>query len=177
MRKFKELYETLINEEHPIFKKTSIEAIKNRQKEKYPRWLKTQIDQGLINKTKDGYVANEVISFYKHHLNEIPIPFYIVNYSYDCSNNNLTTLKNSPKKVLGMRFDCSYNKLKDLKGGPEYVAGDYMCNNNNLTSLEGLPKTIGGNFDCSNQKSGKEFNENDILKVCKVKGKIITKRY
>ena len=76
-----------------------------------------------------------------------------------------------------MRFDCSYNKLKDLKGGPEYVAGDYMCNNNNLTSLEGLPKTIGGNFDCSNQKSGKEFNENDILKVCKVKGKIITKRY
>ena len=52
----------------------------------------------------------------------------------------------------GFRFDCSYNQLTSLKDCPEKVSGGFYCYNNQLTSLEGCPKKVGSNFNCSYNK-------------------------
>ena len=85
-------------------------------------------------------------------------------YFYD---NKLTTLKNSPKIVVGY-FSCRSNKLTSLIGGPEYVEF-FDCRNNQLTSLKGAPEMVGG-FDCSFNK--KQFTTQDVKAVCSVNGRI-----
>ena len=50
-------------------------------------------------------------------------------------------------------FNCSNNKLTSLKGAPIYVDSYFDCSNNNLSNLEGFP--LSGNyleFDCSTNK-------------------------
>lgn len=71
----------------------------------------------------------------------------IVN-SFDCSYNNLTSLKYGPKSVY-LNYDCSYNNLIELTGSPSYVTGDFCCQNNNIKTLKGSPNDVCGNFDCS----------------------------
>ena len=71
-----------------------------------------------------------------------------VDGDFYCGNNNLTTLKNSPKTVGGS-FGCSSNKLISLEGAPKFVGEDFMCRFN----------------------PGK-FTEKDIRAVCDVKGEV-----
>ena len=76
---------------------------------------------------------------------------------FDCSDNpKLKSLEGAPKEVSG-DFDCSTNNLTSLKGSPEKVGmkiaagGDFVCSNNyKLKSLEGCPKEINGDFYCVN---------------------------
>lgn len=70
---------------------------------------------------------------------------------------------------------CWFNdnpKLTTLKGGPMYVKRWFCCNNNKLTSLEYAPKKVGNDFFCGQNAKG--FVKKDVLKVCEVKGKIVT---
>ena len=67
-------------------------------------------------------------------------------------------------------FDCTMNQLTSLKNSPKYVSNDFLCNDNILTSLEGAPKTVGENFYCDNNSV--KFTEKDIRAVCNVKGRI-----
>jgi hypothetical protein len=47
------------------------------------------------------------------------------------------------------------------------------CSKNpSLTSLEGAPKSVGRYFDCSSQRNGVIFSEEDVRKVSDVKGRI-----
>jgi hypothetical protein len=78
----------------------------------------------------------------------IPFKFGICYFDFDCSNNLLISLDNSPKIVQG-NFNCSNNSLKNLKGGPTRVTGNYNCSDNMLTSLEGSPRSVGKSFNCS----------------------------
>jgi hypothetical protein len=66
--------------------------------------------------------------------------------SFDCSNNNITSLEGAPKWSVGGGFDCYNNRLTSLKGSPKSVGGSFKCNYNNLTSLEGSPENIEGDF-------------------------------
>ena len=50
-------------------------------------------------------------------------------------------------KVL-YSFDCSENKLTTLDGCPKYVGGNFYCYGNNLTTVEGCPKYVGGDLVC-----------------------------
>ena len=68
-----------------------------------------------------------------------------------CNSNNLTTLEFAPQEVYGA-FECFRNMLTTLKGGPTMVTGDYSCSSNELTSLEGSPQTVGGDFNVSDNK-------------------------
>ena len=52
-------------------------------------------------------------------------------------------------KVTG-DFNCSYNNLTSLKGAPQTVGGDFKCSDNQLTSLRGAPQKVGGDFYCYN---------------------------
>ena len=67
-------------------------------------------------------------------------------------------------------FDCSYNQLVTLKGCPKFVADDFYCYNNQLTSLERCPSYVGGIFSCHHNK--KQFIENEFLQFCDVKGNV-----
>ena len=70
-------------------------------------------------------------------------------------------------KVVGC-FDCSYNELETLKGCPEEVTDSFFCNDNNLTSLEHSPKKVYYHYFCHNNKL-------TSLKYCpeKIKGRFI----
>lgn len=88
---------------------------------------------------------------------------------FNCSENYLLTLENSPLEVTGI-YVCNYNTLKSLKGctqsvgafgcsetdittlegGPQYVKDFYNVNENKLISLKGAPKRVEGYFECGN---------------------------
>jgi len=90
----------------------------------------------------------------------------IVNGTFSCSNNKLTSLKYAPKKTeifycrnnrlesienapdVDLYFDCSQNNLKSLKGAPKKTAAFY-CSDNQLTDLTHSPKTVLGEFYCN----------------------------
>jgi hypothetical protein len=67
------------------------------------------------------------------------------------------------------RFDCSHNELTSLRGCPKIVVQDFICSHNEFVSLEGCPKFVGGDFMCNYNKT-KQFTANDIRDVCKVGG-------
>ena len=75
-------------------------------------------------------------------------------------------------KVYGY-FDCSGNQLTSLKGCPNYINGSFFCNNNQLTNLKGCPTYVGGTFWCFGNK--KQFTEDDVKQHCNVKGNIYIK--
>ena len=67
-------------------------------------------------------------------------------------------------------FSCYNNQLTSLEGSPAEVGGDFSCSYNQLTSLEGAPTEVGGDFYCKNNKV--KFTEEDVRKVCNVKGRV-----
>ena len=85
-------------------------------------------------------------------LNQLPLSFNKVTGYFLCIENELTTLKGSPKWVGGV-FNCDYNELTSLEFSPEYVGGDFECYSNQLTNLVGSPKQIGRDFDCRNNEN------------------------
>ncbi len=98
-------------------------------------------------------------------LKSIPIKFKEVGGDFYCYSNNLT-LEYCPETVGG-HFNCSDNQLTSLKYCPKTVGGDFSCSENQLTSLEYCPETVGGHFNCGyNQLTNfdglPEFFEQDI---------------
>ena len=89
--------------------------------------------------------------------------------SFWCYNNQLTSLAGAPAKVQG-NFYCENNRLTSLAGAPAKVHGDFFCYNNQLTSLAGAPAKVQGDFYCENNPG--KFTEEDVRKVCKVKGEV-----
>lgn len=133
------------------------------------KWLDDMgISKYTINEDLTVDVDGNVFINHKH-LKYIPIQFGEVNGLFDCSYNELESLKGSPifiygeyrcnnndlkslefapKSIYGC-FHCNGNSLTSLVGGPTYVNGDYYCYYNDLTSLEGMPNEVYGSFDCS----------------------------
>lgn len=135
-------------------------------------WLEQQnVRNYTIN---DDFTIDVVgnVNLNKKNLVRFPdyIQFGIVKGNFNCYHNHLTSLKGAPKKVGG-NFICSWNNLTSLKGAPETVGGGFNCGSNQLTSLEGAPKKV-GDFVCSYNKI--QFTEEDVRKVCDVKGSILT---
>lgn len=96
-------------------------------------------------------------------LDKIPLKFNNVFGNFDCSDNELTTLKGCPKFVDG-DFYCYMNKLSELRYGPKDVCGNYICSGNILTSLHGSPREIHGDFVCSNNLLKSLKNSPDIIR-------------
>lgn len=106
-----------------------------------------KIENAVVNKDFTVDVDGNVTLWSKGLL-EIPIQFGRVEGDFRCSDNNLTSLKGSPRWVKGY-FDCRWNKLTTLEGGPRKTIREFYCDHNNLTSLEEAPEYVGGNFYCS----------------------------
>ena len=86
----------------------------------------------VINSNGEVDVDGDVFMDYRN-LTEIPIKFGRVNGYFSCSENQLTTLKNSPTSV-GEDFWCSYNNLTSLEGCPISVDDDFYFYDNPLTN-------------------------------------------
>lgn len=89
--------------------------------------------------------------------------------SFNCDYNQLINLQGAPKSI-NLRFYCSYNQLISLQGAPKSIGIDFSCSHNELTSLQNAPESVGGDFYCSDNR--KQFTEQDVQAVCKVRGKI-----
>ena len=116
-----------------------------------------------------GFVVTGDLDLSDQGLTELPdLSTITVNGYFDCSDNQLTSLKGAPQSVDGYffcsnnqltslehapqsvdsYFDCSDNQLTSLEHAPQRVGGDFFCSNNQLTSLEHAPQSVGGDFGC-----------------------------
>jgi len=60
---------------------------------------------------------------------------------FHCGSNRLTTLKGAPSSCI--EFYCGNNRLHTLEFGPSKVTESYYCNDNLLTDLVGAPTDFG----------------------------------
>jgi len=81
-------------------------------------------------------------------LAKLPLRFHEVEGDFDISDNELTTLEGSPKRVDG-DFLAFKNELVSLKGGPIEVNKNFIVLKNNITSLEYAPVRVKEDFICS----------------------------
>ena len=131
-------------------------------------WLdENDIKNYTINSKGEVDVNGDVILDYKN-LTEFPsfIQFGTVKGYFNCSFNNLTSLRGCPR-VVKKSFYCHDNNLVSLEGSPEEVWFGFLCQSNNLKDLKGAPKKVGGDFYCDSNST--QFTEDDVNKVCRVK--------
>ena len=112
-------------------------------------------EYGIKNYTinEDGSIdVNDNVWLNSKGLTELPLVFNKVNGDFNCSGNQLTTLKGCPRWVGGY-FYCDFNDLTSLEFSPEYVGGSFGCTDNDLTDLVGSPKEVGGYFYCASNQN------------------------
>ena len=165
-----------------------------------PRRVEGRMEKYIQSKIKEYIKNNNVGDFDISGLGLTKLPTSLkdlkIGGTFDCSNNSLKFLTNSPV-VVGLDFNCNNNLLEDtLAGAPTSVGGSFDCSNNKLTSLEGAPTcvknfycsrnsltsldglirddgvrlSVGGGFWCNNNKV--KFTKKQVRAVCDVKGKI-----
>ena len=97
-----------------------------------------------------GYCSSFYISYTKIKKFGNNIPRRVL-YRFDCSENQLVTLKGGPDWTKS--YDCSDNKLKSLDYIAKYITGDLNCNSNEITSLSSLSEVKEINtLNCSENK-------------------------
>lgn len=116
-----------------------------KTKPEIKEWLYDMgIENYTINKDLIVNVHSDVDLSYKE-LKAIPVQFGVVEGNFSLFDNDLASLKGSPKKVLGY-FDCSYNRLKNLKYCPKEIEGNFYAVENFLKELKNSPELITGSF-------------------------------
>jgi hypothetical protein len=105
-------------------------------------WLdQMQIKNYMINPTTLEVDVARTVDISKKSLHIIPVKFNLIESSFNCYHNSLTTLQGAPNQVLG-NFDCSNNKLTTLQGTPKFVGGDFYCYDNKLNTLQNINKHL-----------------------------------
>ena len=155
-----------------------------------PRRIEDRLERMISLYIRNGSKGNLVLRLMN--LTELPeiLKNVSVDGSFDCGNNNLTSLENAPKSVdgsfycgtnlltslkfaptsVGISFYCGNNELTSLEFAPTSVGRNFDCSHNELTSLEFAPKTVGGFFDC--RYNLVKFTEKQVRAVCNVKGDV-----
>ena len=122
-----------------------------RKKEEIEDWLKKHFIKNyeLIEDHEYGYTVNingSLFISYKG-LKSIDVKFNEIKGDFDCSGNQLKTLKGFPEIICGY-FNCSNNQLISLKNCPKIIRNGFYCSHNELTSLEFSPEIVNGSFNC-----------------------------
>ena len=114
-------------------------------KEKIIKWLDkygvsyyTIRDDLTVDVSVDVNLAHKL-------LDEIPIQFGIIDGSFYCEYNNLTSLKGCPIEVRG-DFYCGNNKITTFTDSPKLVEGDFNCGQNHVTSINDFECRVLGRF-------------------------------
>jgi hypothetical protein len=137
------------------------------------KWLDDMdVENYIIN---DDYTIDVKRNLSLCNKNFVRFPDYIkfgkVGGHFSCHNTRLVSLEGAPYQIAGF-FWVHHNNLTNLTGSPKYILGSYWVNSNNLVSLEGCPEEVNHNFYIKDN-TGIKFTEEDIRKVCNVKGEII----
>ena len=115
-------------------------------KEEIENWLnKMKIENYKINDNLTVNVNGNVF-IENANLSKIPVQFKIVQGTFQCSKNKLTSLKGSP--IRAKNFYCNSNQLTSLEYAPKTVKRDFNCSDNLLTSLKGCPEKVGKSINC-----------------------------
>ncbi len=114
---------------------------KNHLPDDYLEALKLEGHQYIVNVKGDVHISHQ-------NLKIIPLQFYHVDGHFDCSVNQLTSLKGCPE-IVGGHFVCYKNQLTSLEYCPQSINGSFDCSNNELISLKGCPLNIMSSFNCS----------------------------
>jgi len=132
-----------------------------------PRRLEDRLERLVMLYVKNGSKGD--LKLIQLDLIELPaiLKNVTVNGDFDCTMNQLTSLKNSPKYVSN-DFLCNDNILTSLEGATDHVGGSFYCSWNNLTSLTGAPKIVDKDFSCG--FNDVKFTEQQVRAVCNVKG-------
>jgi hypothetical protein len=121
-----------------------------RHKHEIIQWLdKMNINLYTIEENKDPdsdfkfvvSVRNNVYLVNKN-LTHFPIQFGVIEGTFNCSQNKLTSLEGAPFNVRD-DFICSNNQLTSLKYCPKKIRGSLNATHNELTSLEHCPSIMG----------------------------------
>lgn len=134
-----------------------------KNKEEIITWLENNNIVNYIIHDDFSISVNESVFLRDKNLKQIPLQFNVIHGSFDCSNNQLTSLFGSPKIING---DCNFsrNKLKDLEYCPNIVRGNFLATYNNIHSLKFFPNSIGKGIYLQNNNL--IFLENLPQKVC-----------
>jgi Leucine-rich repeat (LRR) protein len=104
-------------------------------------------------------------------------------FEFFFSNNNVTLLRGGPT-IVQTSYDCTSNLITSFEGGPTHVGRNfYAMGLKNLKSLKGLPSVIGGSLFISLMDMLRIFpdytkNDRDIVMstirdICRVGGRIM----
>lgn len=133
------------------------------------------MDENALNQAAENPDFDYEAEHLKYVVNELPITFRKVTGYFSIANNDLTTLVGSPREV-GANYLAFGTNIQNLIGSPEKVGGSFdVSENYNLTSLEGAPKEVAKNFYISESRN--KFTEDEIRKIVKVGGKVVTKGF
>ena len=115
-----------------------------------PRRIEDRVERLIKNYIRNGSKGDLVLSELPMRLTKLPpiLKDITVNGWFNCSLNNLTSLENCPKIVIG-NFYCSYNNLTSLEGAPQKVDRHFICHSNDV-----------------------KFTEEQVRDVCDVKGTV-----
>ena len=115
-----------------------------------PRRIEDRVERLIKNYIRNGSKGDLVLSELPMRLTKLPpiLKDITVNGWFNCSLNNLTSLENCPKIVIG-NFYCSYNNLTSLEGAPQKVDRHFICHSNDV-----------------------KFTEEQVRAVCDVKGTV-----
>lgn len=93
-------------------------------------------DDFTVYKEGDVDLRNKGLSY-------LPVQFGIVKGAFDCSHNQLTSLKGSPYTVGGAFF-CDHNKITSLKYAPKISHYTFFCHHNLITHFDNSSMFIKG---------------------------------
>ena len=115
-----------------------------------PRRTEDRVERMIKDYIRNGSQGDLILSELPMRLTKLPpiLKDITVNGWFDCSLNNLTSLENCPKIVIG-NFYCSYNNLTSLEFAPQKVDRHFVCHSNDV-----------------------KFTEEQVRAVCDVKGTV-----
>ena len=102
----------------------------------------------VINRDESVDV-NENVFIDNIDLETFPFKFGKIRGGFNCSNNELKTLKGAPNEIT-LFFNCTGNNLTTLIDGPKKVGGAYYCSDNLLNDVYGFPEHFNGSYYMGN---------------------------
>jgi hypothetical protein len=122
---------------------TSINTEPFKTKREVMIWLNSHnISNYEVHEDLSVDVDGEV-DLYEKNLNELPVKFNTVTGMFNCSKNNLKSLKGCPH-TINLHFHCADNPLESLEYLPKKVEGYLFFHGTPIENLE--------NFSCDFQK-------------------------
>ena len=106
--------------------------------------------------------VNGDVDLARYNLSEIPLTFNKVSGYFNCGDNNLTTLKGSPRWIGGY-FRCSFTNITSLEFSPDYVGGYFLIIGCYGVKDNYCETEIVGGFHTSSYQDGLIIKEGDSL--------------